>query len=351
MTNFSLSQQPHRRYNPLLDEWVLVSPQRNLRPWQGQNEEVPEAQSPMHDPNCYLCPGNQRSGGEQNPTYEGCYVFDNDFPALASSSSSSSSSSSASTTPSTSSSFFKTTGARGINRVICYDPRHDLTMSGLSQDALMRVIETWKAQFEEIAALPHIDYVQIFENKGAMMGCSNPHPHGQLWAQEGLPSLVERTQKNLQAYYETHQEPLLLAYLKAELEAKERVIYENEHFVVLVPFWATWPFETMILPKSDLWDLRGLTPALITDLAAALSKLTKAYDAVFKVSFPYSAGFHQAPCDGIVHPEWTLHMHFYPPLLRSATVKKFQVGYELLAEAQRDMTPEQSAEILRNLVC
>lgn len=224
-------------------------------------------------------------------------------------------------------------------------------MSGLSQDALMRVIETWKAQFEEIAALPHIDYVQIFENKGAMMGCSNPHPHGQLWAQEGLPSLVERTKKNLQAYYKTHQEPLLLAYLKAELAAKERVIYENEHFVVLVPFWATWPFETMILPKSDLRDLRGLTPALIADLAAALSKLTKAYDAVFKVSFPYSAGFHQAPCDGIVHPEWTLHMHFYPPLLRSATVKKFQVGYELLAEAQRDMTPEQSAEILRNLVC
>lgn len=347
MTDFQLDKQPHRRYNPLLDEWVLVSPQRNLRPWQGQNEEVTQAQSPSHDPNCYLCPGNQRSGGTQNPSYEGCYVFDNDFPALASSSSDTTFSS---LTDTSSASFFKTAGARGINRVICYDPRHDLTMSGLSHDALKRVIETWKEQFEELAALPSIDYIQIFENKGAIMGCSNPHPHGQIWAQEGLPSLVARTQQQLQHYYDMHHEPLLSAYLQAELEANQRIIYQNTHFVVLVPFWATWPFETMILPKSALRDLRGLNPELSADLAMALSKITKAYDAVFKVSFPYSAGFHQAPCDGVAHPEWTLHMHFYPPLLRSASVKKFQVGYEMLAEAQRDMTPEQSAVILRALV-
>ena len=355
MTDFQFDKQPHRRYNPLLDEWVLVSPQRNLRPWQGQNEEVSQIQSPAHDSNCYLCPGNQRSGGVQNPTYEGCYVFDNDFPALASSVSpstlSSSSSSSSSLVDPSLASFFKTAGARGINRVICYDPRHDLTMSGLSHEALKRVIETWKAQFEALAAIPYIDYVQIFENKGAIMGCSNPHPHGQIWAQEGLPSLVARTQNQLQAYFIQQQEPLLLAYLKAELAHKERVVFEHEHFVVLVPFWAIWPFETMILPKSDLRDLSGLTPELTSDLAVVLSKITKAYDGVFKVSFPYSAGFHQAPCDGEAHPEWTLHMHFYPPLLRSATVKKFQVGYELLAEAQRDMTPEQSAAVLRDLVC
>jgi len=224
-------------------------------------------------------------------------------------------------------------------------------MSGLSQEALKRVIETWKAQFEALAAIPYIDYVQIFENKGVMMGCSNPHPHGQLWAQEGLPSLVARTQQQLQDYYNIHHEPLLSAYLQAELKANQRIIYQNSHFIVLVPFWATWPFETMILPKSDLRDLSGLTPELTSDLAVVLSKITKAYDGVFKVSFPYSAGFHQAPCDGEAHPEWTLHMHFYPPLLRSATVKKFQVGYELLAEAQRDMTPEQSAAILRDLLC
>lgn len=224
-------------------------------------------------------------------------------------------------------------------------------MSGLSHEALLRVIDTWKKQFEDLAAVPYIDYVQIFENKGAIMGCSNPHPHGQIWAQEGLPSLVARTQQQLQHYYKMHHEPLLSAYLQAELKANQRIIYQNTHFVVLVPFWATWPFETMIIPKSDLRDLSGLTPELTSDLAVVLSKITKAYDGVFKVSFPYSAGFHQAPCDGEAHPEWTLHMHFYPPLLRSATVKKFQVGYELLAEAQRDMTPEQSAAILRDLVC
>jgi UDPglucose--hexose-1-phosphate uridylyltransferase len=340
-----LSQTPHRRYNPLLDEWVLVSPQRNLRPWQGQNEMVTADKRTTHDPNCYLCPGNQRSGGAQNPNYSGCYVFDNDFPALQTNPSS---------VPSTltfdTASFFQHKSARGVNRVLCYSAQHNLTMSGLSLSELVAVVETWKAQSIELAALPHIDYVQIFENKGAVMGCSNPHPHGQIWAQEGIPSLVARTQKQLQNYWSEQQEPLLNAYLRAELAAQERIVYQNEHFVVLVPYWAVWPFETLVLPTAPITDFSALDAQATTGLAAALSVLTKAYDAVFNCDFPYSAGFHQAPCDGLAHPEWTLHLHFYPPLLRSASVKKFQVGYEMLAEAQRDMTAEQSAAVLRSCV-
>ncbi|MFM7643736.1 MAG: UDP-glucose--hexose-1-phosphate uridylyltransferase [Sphingomonadales bacterium] len=342
MIDFKQHNKPHRRYNPLLDEWVLVSPQRNLRPWLGQQEDAAIAQLLTHDPNCYLCPGNQRSAGELNPNYQDCFVFDNDFPALDTNSGPDD------LIAPSGNSFFNTQSALGINRVVCYSPRHDLTMADLSDEALINVIRTWKTQFEELAAISFIDYVQIFENKGAMMGCSNPHPHGQIWAQEGLPTLVSRTQAHLQRYFQIHQEPLLEAYLREELELMERVIYQNDHFVVLVPFWAVWPFETLILPKYSIKDLSELNAASINDLATALSKLTKAFDAIFNVSFPYSAGFHQAPCDGKAHPEWTIHMHFYPPLLRSASVKKFQVGYELLAEAQRDMTPEQSAEILRS---
>ena len=342
MIDLKLHNKPHRRYNPLLDEWVLVSPQRNLRPWLGQQENAAIAEHLAHDPNCYLCPGNQRSAGELNPNYEDCFVFNNDFPALDTISDPDDY-----IAPS-GNSFFNTRSALGINRVVCYSPRHDLTMADLSDEALINVIRTWKTQFEELAAISFIDYVQIFENKGAMMGCSNPHPHGQIWAQESLPTLIARTQAHLQRYFQIHQEPLLEAYLREELKLKERVIYQNDHFVVLVPFWAVWPFETMILPKFTIKDLSELKTDAIKNLATALSKLTKAYDAIFKVSFPYSAGFHQAPCDGKGHPEWTMHMHFYPPLLRSSSVKKFQVGYELLAEAQRDMTPEQSAEILRS---
>jgi UDPglucose--hexose-1-phosphate uridylyltransferase len=343
MTFSDLSITPHRRYNPLLDEWVLVSPQRNLRPWQGQNEIVTAVKKPTYDPNCYLCPGNQRSGAVQNPNYSGCFVFDNDFPALQANTSSTPNPS-----PIEPSSFFQFKSARGINRVLCYSAQHNLKMSGLSLSELIAVVETWKAQFIELAALSHIDYVQIFENKGAVMGCSNPHPHGQIWAQEGIPSLVAKTQKQLQSYWSEQQEPLLNAYLLAELAAQERIVYQNEHFVVLVPYWAVWPFETLVLPTRPIADISGLDSQAIIGLAIALSRLTKAYDAVFNCDFPYSAGFHQAPCDGLAHPEWTLHLHFYPPLLRSASVKKFQVGYEMLAEAQRDMTAEQSAAILRS---
>jgi len=340
-----LSQTPHRRYNPLLDEWVLVSPQRNLRPWQGQNEIVTADNRPTHDPNCYLCPGNQRSGAAQNPNYSGCYVFDNDFPALQTNPSSVPSSLATETA-----SFFQHKSARGVNRVLCYSALHNLTMSGLSLSELIAVVETWKAQFIELSGLSHVDYIQIFENKGAVMGCSNPHPHGQIWAQEGIPSLVARTQKQLQNYWSEQQEPLLNAYLRAELAAQERIVYQNEHFVVLVPYWAVWPFETLVLPTAPITDLSALDAQATTGLAGALSVLTKAYDAVFNCDFPYSAGFHQAPCDGLAHPEWTLHLHFYPPLLRSASVKKFQVGYEMLAEAQRDMTAEQSATVLRSCI-
>jgi UDPglucose--hexose-1-phosphate uridylyltransferase len=337
-----LSQGPHRRYNPLLDEWVLVSPQRNLRPWQGQNESVPIDSRPEYDAHCYLCPGNLRSNAVENPNYCGCFVFDNDFPALETKSHRTHA-----ILPSNTDSFFQYKSVRGVNRVLCYSQRHDLTMAGLSLPELIAVVETWKAQYVELATLPHIDYVQIFENKGAVMGCSNPHPHGQIWAQEGIPSLVAKTQKQLQTYWSKQQEPMLKAYLRSELAAKERVVYQNEHFVVLVPFWAVWPFETLVLPTTSIADLSALNPETTIGLATALSRLTRAYDAVFNCDFPYSAGFHQAPCDGLIHPEWTLHLHFYPPLLRSASVKKFQVGYEMLAEAQRDMTAEQSAALLR----
>lgn len=351
MTNLNLTLNPHRRYNPLLDEWVLVSPQRNLRPWQGQNEAQESESSLSHDPNCYLCAGNPRSGGQMNPAYTSCFVFDNDFPAL----------DMRKVVPDLdiedsnldnwgSDSFFRVKAAKGINRVVCYSPRHDLTMAGLSVLELQEVVQTWKAQFEELSALPQIDYIQIFENKGAVMGCSNPHPHGQIWAGQGLPTLVARTQHQLKRYFQHHEKPLLNAYLQDELHVQERIVYENDHFVVLVPFWAVWPFETLILPKQNLKNLLDFTNPISADFALALSKITKAYDAVFNCDFPYSAGFHQAPCDGEVHPEWTLHFHFYPPLLRSASVKKFQVGYEMLAEAQRDMTPEQSAVILRGLI-
>ncbi|MEN9743322.1 MAG: hypothetical protein RLZZ65_1127 [Bacteroidota bacterium] len=351
MTDLNLTLNPHRRYNPLLDEWVLVSPQRNLRPWQGQNEAQELESRPSHDPNCYLCAGNPRSGGQMNPAYTSCFVFDNDFPALDMRpevlNSENEHSASDNGNPG---SFFKVKSAKGINRVVCYSPRHNLTMSGLSVKELEAVVFTWKAQFEELSALPFIDYVQIFENKGAVMGCSNPHPHGQIWAGQGLPTLVARTQAQLKKYYLSEQAPLLQHYLLDELQNKQRVVYENKNFVVLVPFWAVWPFETLILPKQNLKNISEFTSDITTDFAVALSKITRAYDAVFSCDFPYSAGFHQAPSDGEAHPEWTLHFHFYPPLLRSASIKKFQVGYEMLAEAQRDMTPEQSAMILRGLI-
>ena len=340
MEQFVLTDHPHRRYNPLLDEWILVSPQRAKRPWQGQNEAISDEKKPEYDETCYLCPGNHRITGGTNPNYENCYVFDNDFPALLKDEVSS---------DVTQEDLFKINPERGINRVICFSPKHNVTLAEMQVPEIENVVRVWKEQYLELGAISYINHVQIFENKGSVMGCSNPHPHGQIWAQSSLPTQVKRTQDNLLKYFQKTGKSLLKDYLESELQKKERIIAENEHFVLLVPFWATWPYETMIISKRHFSSIAEITEEEIKSYAEMIQIITVKYDNLFKTSFPYSAGIHQAPTDGLDHEEWHFHMHFYPPLLRSATVKKFMVGYELLAEAQRDLTAEQSAEILRNL--
>ena len=340
MEQFVLTDHPHRRYNPLLDEWILVSPQRAKRPWQGQNEAISDEKKPEYDETCYLCPGNERITGGTNPEYENCYVFDNDFPALLKDEVSS---------DVTQEDLFKINPERGINRVICFSPKHNVTLAEMQVPEIENVVRVWKEQYLELGAISYINHVQIFENKGSVMGCSNPHPHGQIWAQSSLPTQVKRTQDNLLKYFQKTGKSLLKDYLESELQKKERIIAENEHFVLLVPFWATWPYETMIISKRHFSSIAEITEEEIKSYAEMIQIITVKYDNLFKTSFPYSAGIHQAPTDGLDHEEWHFHMHFYPPLLRSATVKKFMVGYELLAEAQRDLTAEQSAEILRNL--
>ncbi len=335
---FDLTAHPHRRLNPLTREWVLVSPQRTRRPWQGQIEKPPPATLPPYDPACYLCPGNERAGGRRNPDYDSIFVFDNDFAAL-----------------------LPGTPAGGLNRndllvaeaepgacrVICFSPRHDLTLARMPVAAIRRVVDVWVDEFRALAAKPFLNYVQIFENRGAMMGCSNPHPHGQVWANSSIPNEIAKETASQAAWLGRHGRPLLTDYLDLELGAGERVVVENDHFVVLVPFWAVWPFETMLLPKRNITGLDELVEAERDSLADILKRLTTRYDNLFQASFPYSMGFHQRPTDGQAHGEWCLHAHFYPPLLRSATVKKFMVGYELLAYPQRDIAPESAAARLR----
>ena len=340
MENFVLTDHPHRRYNPLLDEWILVSPQRAKRPWQGQNEVISDEKKPEYDETCYLCPGNERINGGTNPKYESCYVFDNDFPALLKNEVS---------FDLQQEDLFKINPERGINRVICFSPKHNVILAEMQIPEIENVIKVWKEQYLELGAIDYINHVQIFENKGSVMGCSNPHPHGQIWAQSSLTTQVKKTQDNLLKYYQKTGKSLLKDYVDNELQKKERIIAENEHFVLLVPFWATWPYETMIISKRHFSNIAEITEEEIKSYAEMIHIITVKYDNLFKTSFPYSAGIHQAPTDGLSHDEWHFHMHFYPPLLRSATVKKFMVGYELLAEAQRDLTAEQSAEILRNL--
>jgi UDPglucose--hexose-1-phosphate uridylyltransferase len=340
MQPFNNNEHPHRRYNPLLDEWILVSPHRNKRPWQGQNEKVHEDNRPEHDKNCYLCAGNVRANGVKNPDYKDCYVFENDFSALLKDEV---------TYENKNNALFQLKPERGINKVVCFSPKHNLTLPEMEVSDIEKVVQTWAEQYIELGSHDYINYVQIFENKGSVMGCSNPHPHGQIWAQSSLPTQVERTQKNLRAYYEKNNNSLLKDYLEAELKKEERIVLENNHFAVVVPFWATWPYETMIISKRHFGTIIAMNSEETKAFAEIIKGITVKYDNLFETSFPYSAGIHQAPTDRILHPEWHFHMHFYPPLLRTATVKKFMVGYEMLGEAQRDISPEQSAKILRDL--
>ncbi len=334
----SLSERPHRRFNPLTGEWVLISPHRTQRPWQGQQEERAANMRPKYDDSCYLCPGNERAGGKRNPDYEGTFVFTNDFSALLPDLSEESAGVDT---------FFRAESVGGICKVICFSPRHDLSVPWMTLEDVAGVVRTWKDEFSALKANPAILYAQIFENKGAIMGCSNPHPHCQIWASSKLPTIVATEQTHQERYFAKHDSQLLLDYAWKEVEHRERLIDENEHFIVVVPYWAVWPFEAMILPKRHISAIDEFTDAEIVAFADAYKMLTLAYDHVFDCEFPYTAGIHQAPAVEGEHGAWQLHMHFYPPLLRSATVKKFMVGYEMLAMPQRDLTAETAAETLR----
>ncbi|RXH55325.1 UDP-glucose--hexose-1-phosphate uridylyltransferase [Granulicella sibirica] len=332
---------PHRRYNPLKREWVLVSPQRTQRPWQGQTETTAAPATLQYDPACYLCPGNPRAGGEHTPVYTSTYVFTNDYAALKPD------------VPSTlhdedGKGLLVMQGESGICRVICFSPRHDLTLAKMELADIRAVVDVWNEQTLELGAREDISYVQVFENRGAMMGASNPHPHGQIWATRSIPNEIVAELGAQKAYLAEHGVSLLDAYRDMELAVDERIIAKNASFVALVPFWAVWPFETMILPMRHAASLEELTPAERDDLAEMLKIVTATYDQVFDTSFPYSMGLHPKPTDGEEHPEWLFHMHFYPPLLRSATIRKFMVGYELLGSPQRDITPESAANALRD---
>jgi len=334
-----LQQQPHRRYNPLTREWILVSPHRTQRPWQGQMEVTASESQAAYDPNCYMCPGNLRASGDQNPAYRNVFAFDNDYPALL-----------ATTPPDKYSegSLLVAKGEPGICRVLCFSPRHDLTLARMTVTDIQQVVEEWARQYEDLSAQPLINYVQIFENRGAMMGCSNPHPHCQIWATATIPDYPGVEQNSLSEYREKHGSCMLCDYQQTEHSLNQRIVCENNDFVALVPFWATWPFETLLLSKRHVADMVALNSRELAALADILKRLTVRYDNLFQTSFPYSMGFHQRPSDG-PHPEWHFHAHFYPPLLRSASVRKFIVGYELLAAAQRDITAESAAARLREL--
>jgi UDPglucose--hexose-1-phosphate uridylyltransferase len=286
-----------------------------------------------------LCPGNLRANGIHNPDYKEAFVFDNDFAALKQDEIVFETNHEAK--------FFKAQPERGISRVVCFSPNHNETLPEMSVESIENIIQTWQSEYTTLGKIDYINYVQIFENKGSVMGCSNPHPHGQIWAQSSLPTQVEKTQNNLKAYFDQYQRTLLFDYIQEELQKEERIVMENDHFVALVPFWAIWPFETMIVSKRAVNKINGFTSEEVSHFAAILKQLTTKYDNLFETSFPYSSGIHQAPTDSIEHPEWHFHMHFYPPLLRSATVKKFMVGYEMMGESQRDITPEKSAAMLR----
>jgi UDPglucose--hexose-1-phosphate uridylyltransferase len=330
-----------RRLNLLTGDWVLVSPQRLLRPWQGAVTEAASAAGAAYDPDCYLCPGNLRAGGVKNPAYAGVFVFDNDFPALTPP---------ADDAPRAVDPLLVAEPQSGVCRVVCYAPDHSQTMTQMPVDAIRALVDVWASQTAELNARPNIAAVTIFENRGAMMGASNPHPHGQIWATSSIPNELAREDASQRTWFDAHGEPLLTAYLRRELEAGDRIVAENQDFVALVPFWATWPFETLVLPRRSVSHLDQLDAAERNALAELLGRLTRAYDALFATACPYSMGFHQALAKAADAAHFTLHGHFYPPLLRSAAVRKFMVGFEMLAMPQRDLTPEEAAARLRQVL-
>jgi UDPglucose--hexose-1-phosphate uridylyltransferase len=335
---FSLSESSHRRLNPLTGEWVLVSPHRTQRPWLGQVETPSAEAQPAYDPSCYLCPGNERARGVHNPKYDSTFVFDNDFPAL---------SPDVVNSDVNENDLIVAESESGICRVVCFSPRHDLTLARMTPGDTRKVIDVWAGQFNELGARDHINYVQIFENRGAAMGASNPHPHCQIWASSSVPNEPHKEQASMRAYTARHSRCLLCEYFLYESKAAERLVLSNEHFLVVVPFWAIWPFETLIIGRRHITDVAALNSEERDAFAGILGKLTAGYDRLFNVSFPYSMGIHQRPTDGEDHAEWHMHTHFYPPLLRSASIRKFMVGFEMLGSPQRDITAEAVTARLR----
>ena len=330
---------PHRRYNPLTNEWILVSPHRTQRPWQGQTETLTNNNQPEHDPKCYLCPGNKRAGGKQNPHYQDTFVFTNDFAALMPEK----------TTDEITKNhpLLNAQPIEGTCRVICFSPQHNLTLASMEIPAIRKVVDLWAEQINELEQT--YQSVQVFENKGAIMGCSNPHPHGQIWASNFLPNEIMKEDSAQRYYFRKNQTPLLMDYVQLELEQQERIVVENDNWLVVVPFWAMWPFETLLLPKKHIRRLPNLNDEQRDQLAQILKELLQKYDSLFDCSFPYSMGWHAQPANNKNNEHWQLHGHFYPPLLRSATIKKFIAGFELLAEPQRDITAEWAAKKLREL--
>ena len=340
MENTNLQDYSHKRFNILTGEWVLVSPHRAKRPWQGQNEEISKEKRPAYDEKCYLCATNTRISGDVNPDYKDVFVFTNDFAALQKDS------------PlfNVNNGLLKAESETGICKVICFSPDHSKSLADMEVQDIDKVVKIWQKEYALLGSNENVNNVQIFENKGSVMGCSNPHPHGQIWSQSTLPNEVQKKDDQQRAYFVNNNSSLLGDYLKQELEAQERIIFENDDFVVLIPFWAIWPFEAMIAPKKQFKDITQLSESEGLAYAEAISVLTKVYDKLFECSFPYSSGIHQAPTNGKANEHWHFHMSFYPPLLRSATVKKFMVGYEMFGTPQRDITAEQAAKRLKDLL-
>jgi len=337
--NIDFTEEVHRRYNPLTGEWVLVSPHRTKRPWQGKQEAIPKKELPSYVDHCYLCPNNERAGGAKNPNYKGTFVFQNDFAAL----------NDKSNEVVYEQGLLKAKTEKGLCKVICFSEQHNKTLPDLSVEEITNVIKVWSEEYTSIGKLNYINYIQIFENKGAIMGCSNPHPHGQIWAQSSLPNEVLKKDTQQRSYWQQHKKSILQKYLLQEVELNERIICSNEHFVALTPFWAVWPYEVMLAPLKHYENIAQLNNEEQLAFAEIIQQVTQKFDRLFKVSFPYSMGIHQAPTNNLDNSCWHFHLSFYPPLLRSATVKKFMVGYEMFGEAQRDISAEQAAQKLKEL--